>query len=120
MLGGGSLSDYKLSRYVLKTLLFGNDNRIDFLMNYDSNYYDNFHATSIKEFGRIKDIKIKFGNLLINPENYMRYFCKLKEKKTDIKLLRICYPIISCLIYLYCLGSISLKALILKIRCNND
>lgn len=100
------LSIYQLAKFVLKTSMFGSKERLRLLKEIDSSWYDNANDTSEKNITSIKNIKISITQLILNPEMYLRYFCKLKELKLDYPFMKIAYPLLGSLIYLYCKLSI--------------
>ena len=98
---------YLLAKCLVKSLLFVKKDRCNLLGIYSNSYFDNFKATSNKEFGKISMIDIKIPDLLLRPEECMRYFCKLKE--IGNKAFCFIYPIIGIMIYCYCMLSIKVK-----------
>ena len=100
---------YKLSKYVLKSQLFGSKTRLKILKEMNDSWYDNANDTNEKGFLNIKNVEISVKGLLVWPEDYLRYFCKLKELKQSHFCLKIIYPILGPCIYLYCRLSTFLK-----------
>ena len=103
------LSKYKLACYVLKSLMFGNNKRLVLQQKILDSWYDNANDTSKKRYANARNIKVSIGELIFQPEEYLRYFCKLKELKLTKGWMRVIYPIIGTSIYLYCRLSIMLK-----------
>lgn len=95
------LSKYHLATLVLKQLMFGYTNRIKLEEQILGSWFDNANDTKEKTFGRAKDIKVKL-DIIYKPENYLRYFCKLKSLKLKHVAIKIIYPVLGTLIYLYC------------------
>lgn len=108
-----SLSKYELSKYVIHTLLFASQERIAILKEFNDSWFDNVNDTQEKQFGDIRKLRIDALDLIIHPENYLRYLCKVKELQINYKSIRILYPIIGRLISWYC-------RLFLMIRYRND
>lgn len=100
---------YDFAKYKLKTLLFANKKRVHTLNVYDKNFYNNFTASQERWFGKRSSIKINIIELLISPENYMRYFCKIKERRTASIKWNTLYHVFTPLIYGYCRLSLMVK-----------
>lgn len=101
-------SRFELSKKLLKELLFAGYEKRSILLQYNESYFDNVVDSSKKKFGKKSDIHIEFLDLIKNPENYMRYFCKLREKfNTRFSYILYC-PLGMC-IYLYTYGSLIIK-----------
>ena len=103
------ISLYRLSNYVLKSQLFGSGRRLEVLSEMNNSWYDNANDTAEKKFADIKNLEVSIGGLLVRPENYLRYLCKLKDLKLTHFSMKIIYPILGPCIYLYCRISIFLK-----------
>ena len=101
-------SRYQIAKQMIAPLLFAGHDKRRLLKIYDESYYDNVKNGSEKEFGKLKQIRIKISGLIFGPEEYMRYFCKLKEKCASDLTYRMYLPI-GIMIYLCCLLSLSLK-----------
>ena len=103
------LTKYELACYVLKTLLFANQDRLNLEDKIIDNWYDNANDTTEKKFGRMMDIKFNPFVAFVKPEKYLRYFCKLKNLKLKYGFMRFAYPLLGTVIYLMCRISIFLK-----------
>ena len=103
------LNLYDFAKYKLKSLLFANKSKIQILNIYDKNFYNNFTASQERWFGKRSSIKVNIRELLTFPENYMRYFCKIKEKRNSSVAWEIIYLVFTPLIYLYCRLSLAIK-----------
>lgn len=104
-----SINDYELAKYILKTLLIANKKRVRILNVYDQSYYDNMNATTNKEFGDVKKLHINFLDLIIHPNNYLRYLCKVKNLTQSHKVVRYIYSFLGYIIYWYCLVSLRIS-----------
>lgn len=104
----GELTKYELSKYVLHSLLFAKISRIKLENQILEGWYDNLQDTSVKKFMEIKNVKVGL-DIIYKPENYLRYFCKLKNLKTRYPIFRVVYPMLGIGIYTYCKLSILLK-----------
>jgi hypothetical protein len=93
---------------MMRPLLFANKAKRTLLKHYDKNYFNNVVDDSKKNFGHIKQIQLNLGELLCNPEEYMRYFCKLKEKCVSETLYLLYLPF-GAAIFAYCKASIFVK-----------
>lgn len=107
------LSKYELSKYVIHTLLFGSQERIAILKEFNDSWFDNVNDTQEKQFGDVYKLKIDVLDLIVHPENYLRYFCKVKELQLNHKSFRVFYPIVGRLIDWYC-------SLFITIRYRHD
>lgn len=96
------LSKYELSKYVIHTLLYGSQERIAILKEFNDSWFDNVNDTQEKSFGDIYKLRINVLDLIVHPENYLRYFCKVKELQLNHKSFRVFYPIVGRLIDWYC------------------
>lgn len=103
---------YDLSKYVMKSLLFGSRDRIKKMKSVLNAWYDNVNDTTEKKYDDLKKLHISFWDILIRPENYLRYFCKIKELNNDI--IRFIYPVLGSVIYFYCRISIFIKERFLR------
>jgi HAD superfamily hydrolase (TIGR01549 family) len=103
------LSSYDIANFLLRPLLFANKKKRMLLNIYEKNYFNNAVDNSKKNFGQLNQIKINIGNLICCPEDYMRYFVKLKEKCTSNILYALYLPF-GVLIYCYCKVSILVKS----------
>lgn len=97
-----NMSKYELSKYVIHTLLFGSQERIAILKEFNDSWFDNVNDTQEKSFGDVYKLKINVLDLIVHPENYLRYFCKVKELQLNHKSFRVFYPIVGRLIDWYC------------------
>lgn len=96
------LSKYELSKYVIHTLLYSSQERIAILKEFNDSWFDNVNDTQEKSFGDIYKLRINVLDLIVHPENYLRYFCKVKELQLNHKSFRVFYPIVGRLIDWYC------------------
>lgn len=93
------LSLYWLAAKNLKTLLIANDNRLAILRRYNKAYYNNFTNNSVKG---ISKYSISLLHMIIHPEDYVRFFCKVKEIKSENWMFRCLYKPLGLIIYFYC------------------
>lgn len=105
---GMTLTKYALACFVLKQLMFGSSKRIIKENEILNCWYDNANDTADKKFTSIKNVRVKM-DVFYRPENYLRYFCKLKTLTLKHPTMKIIYPILGRVIYLYCRISIFLK-----------
>lgn len=103
-----TLTKYALACFVLKQLMFGSSKRIIKENEILNCWYDNANDTADKKFTSIKNVRVKM-DVFYRPENYLRYFCKLKTLTLKHPTMKIIYPILGRVIYLYCRISIFLK-----------
>ena len=103
---------------MLDSLLFANKKKRELLKKYDESYFNNAIDDTQKGFGNIKQIKINLIELICSPEEYLRYFCKLKEK-CQSRLLYLLYVPVGCVIYCWCRFSLFVKKFVKK-RGNYD
>ena len=106
---------FELAKIFLKESLFAKKNKRSILQQYSSNYYNNIVDDSKKEFEKIASIKIDILDIILNPENYLRYFCKLKEKFNS-NLAYALYCPIGTILYFYIYAHLVVK----KKRYKND
>ena len=99
----------QLALLMLKTLLFANKDRLEMLNTYQNLKYDNFEGQRQTQIGDGKPIKISWVTLLIRPEEYMRYFCKVKEVMSKSTIYHYLYCPIGFLIWLWCYFNIVRK-----------
>lgn len=99
----------------MKELLFAKKSKRNILLQYSNNYYNNIVDNSEKEFGKITSIKTDILDMILNPENYLRYFCKLKEKFNS-GLTYALYCPIGEILYCYIYAHLVVK----KMRYTND
>lgn len=105
-----NISLYELAKFVMKTLLFGSNERLNLLKQVNDAWYDNANDTREKNFGKISNIRISFLELIVRPENYLRYFCKIKDLTLKHRVMKVIYFILGPLIYIYCrLGILKYK-----------
>lgn len=107
------LSKYKIAKSMLKSLLFANKEKRNLLKLYDKSYFNNVCDNSKKTFGHIKQVHINVLKMFLEPEEYMRYFCKIKEK-CHSELLYVIYVPVGILIYCYCRISLFFKHIFIK------
>lgn len=100
----------QMALLMLKTLLFANKDRSEMLRNYQELRYDNFEARRQNWMGDGNPVKISWLTLLARPEDYMRYFCKVKEAMNRFILGRYLYYPIGLLIWLWCGFSVLRKS----------
>lgn len=93
------LSLYWLGAKNLKTLLIANDNRLAILRKYNKAYYNNFTNNNVKG---ISKYSISLFHMITHPEDYVRFFCKVKEIKSENWMFRILYKPLGLIIYFYC------------------
>ena len=105
---GTALTKYALSCFVLKQLMFGSPKRIENESKILGAWFDNANDTSEKKFASVKNVHVKM-DILYHPENYLRYFCKLKSLGLKYHAMKIVYPVLGRAIYLYCKMSIFIK-----------
>lgn len=98
---------YDLSKFVMKSLLFGSRDRIQKMKIVLDAWYDNANNTTEKNYTDLKKLHISIFDILIRPEDYLRYFCKIKELNNII--IRFIYPVLGSAIYFYCRISIYIK-----------
>ena len=91
---------FEIAKIFLRELLFAGKTKRTVLLQYSNNYYNNAVDNSKKEFGKVISIKINVLDMIFNPENYLRYFCKLKEKFNS-KIAYALYCPIGVLLYCY-------------------
>lgn len=103
-----TLTKYELACFVLRQLMFGSTKRIIKENEILSSWYDNANDTEDKKFASIKNVHVKI-DIFYRPENYLRYFCKLKTLTLKHPTMKIIYPILGRAIYLYCRISIFIK-----------
>lgn len=103
------LTKKQLAKWLLKTLMFANHKRLQCLEKYNLGFIDNSNNKFVNRLNQKQNIEIDWIELIMKPENYMRYFCKLKEKFSQNKFLRIVYYPLGVIIYLYCWLRISLS-----------
>jgi hypothetical protein len=78
------------------------------LCDYDSHYFNNVVDNSKKDFGKARQAKINVFKLLFKPEEYMHYFCKIRERcKSEISYA--VYVPIGFAILFYCRLSIFIR-----------
>ena len=106
---GIDLSKYELSKYVIHTLLFGSQERIAVLKEFNDSWFDNVNNTQKKQFGDVRKLKINVLDLIVYPENYLRYFCKVKELQTNHRGFRMLYPFVGKFIDWYCRMFIAMR-----------
>ena len=99
----------ELSKYVMHTLLFGSNERLIKMDEIMNAWFDNANDTNEKKFANIRNVKISVVELIAAPENYLRYFCKLKDLKLRSNWMKFIYPVLGPCIYLYCRSSINIK-----------
>ena len=102
---------YDCGKIVLKELLFANYSKRQILLQYDKSYYNNIDDSEEKNFGTISSIKINLLDLIVNPENYLRYFCKLRQIFHSKAAYALYLPI-GVILYCYLKISILVKWLI--------
>lgn len=100
----------QMALLMLKTLLFANKDRLEMLRSYQELRYDNFEARRQNWMGDGNPVKISWLALLVKPEDYMRYFCKVKEAMNGLILGQYLYYPIGFLIYLWCGFSVLRKS----------
>lgn len=103
------ISRKQLAKWLVKTLMFANYKRLECLETYNLSYIDNHNNKIVNRLNEKKNIEINWLELIMKPENYMRYFCKLKEKLSKNRFLRVVYYPLGGAIYLYCWIRISLS-----------
>lgn len=99
----------QLALLMLKTLLFANKDRLEMEKTYQDLSYNNYTGTKSQVIGDGKQIKISCRTLLTRPEEYMRYFCKVKEVMSKSAACRYLYWPIGFFIWLWCCFSIRRK-----------
>lgn len=105
---GTTLTKYTLACFVLRQLMFGSSKRILTENEILGSWYDNANDTADKKFASIKNVHVKM-DVFYRPENYLRYFCKLKTLTLKHPAMKIIYPVLGRAIYLYCRISIFFK-----------
>ena len=110
-----TFDEFEIAKIFLKELLFAKKAKRNVLLQYSNNYYNNIVDNSEKEFGKIASIKIDILDMILNPENYLRYFCKLKEKFNS-GLAYALYCPIGAILYCYIYAHLVVK----KMRYTND
>lgn len=94
---GSKLSEKKLAKMILKTSVFANHRRCQFLNDLDSHRYDNCSAGKRAPDKGLKDVRINIVELLMNPDDYLGMFCKLQRKLDKNVITRyLYYPFGAC------------------------
>lgn len=94
----------KLARLVLKSALFANKERIEFLRKLDSSFVWNFAQEQVGINLDISKANLKIAQIIIDPALYTRYYAKLERYFVSKNpLFSILYFPIACLIYDYIL-----------------
>ena len=102
------MSLYQIAVQMIRPLLFAGREKRKLLKIYDGAYYNNAQDDSKKEFGKLKQVRINVIQLLYKPEEYMRYFCKVKERCTSDPAYALYIPF-GMVVYGYCRLSLFLK-----------
>lgn len=105
----------RLARLMLRTLLFANKERLNALqMSAGScaEFKPGAAAGGEKKLGVDKSTGISFWGLIAYPEEYMRYFCRIKEAMGTSLLRRVLYVPVGGMIYAWCWISVWRKGCI--------
>lgn len=89
-----------LGRMILKTVLFADRQRCEFLNRLDNDMIDNCHSTTQSPKG-IKDVKINLSELLLHPDKYLGMVCKVQRKIYGNRLMNDIYKLLASFYYIY-------------------
>jgi FMN phosphatase YigB (HAD superfamily) len=97
------IKERDIALQVLKTTIFSNNKRCDFLNKLDASRFDNASNGLSKTDKGIKDAHINMLKLFCEPSYYLGVFCKLQRKIYKIRVLRFFYYMIAIPYYCYIL-----------------
>ena len=94
---GCDVSNRTLAKIILKSSVFANAKRCQFLNDLDAHRYDNCSTGAVAADKGVKDVRINPFKLICNPAEYLGMFCKLQRKLLRIKpLFYLYYPFAAC------------------------
>lgn len=89
-----------LVKMILRTSLFANYERCELLKRLDRDMVNNFQETKQKH-KTVKDVKINYVDLILNPDMYLGMLCKLQRRIYNKLVLNFCYKCLAQLFATY-------------------
>ena len=97
---GNSVNEKLLARMILRTSLFANNKRCEFLNRLDGDMVDNCKETK-QTHKTVKDVKVNYIDLILHPDAYLGMVCKLQRRIYKSNSLNLCYKFFALLFAIY-------------------